>query len=73
MNTWRNASLAVTAAAVLTLTTACGQEKGTENPNGQAVGVANPAGQPADPAPSSAERPTQPLPADHPPPKEAPS
>lgn len=48
MNTWRNASLAVTAAAVLTLTTACGQEKGTENPNGQAVGVANPAGQPAD-------------------------
>ncbi|WP_405997297.1 SCO0930 family lipoprotein [Streptomyces sp. NBC_00829] len=40
MNTWRNASLAVTAAAVLTLTTACGQEKGTENPNGQAVGAA---------------------------------
>ncbi len=46
MNTWRNASLAVTAAAVLALTTACGQEKGTENPNGQAVGAANPAQQP---------------------------
>ncbi|MFF3323948.1 SCO0930 family lipoprotein [Streptomyces sp. NPDC002889] len=43
MNTWRNASLAVTAAAVLALTTACGQEKGTETPNGQAVGAANPA------------------------------
>lgn len=48
MNTWRNASLAVTAAAVLALTTACGQDKGTENPNGQAVGAANPAQQPAD-------------------------
>ncbi|MEV6396070.1 SCO0930 family lipoprotein [Streptomyces sp. NPDC051907] len=47
MNTWRNASLAVTAAAVLALTTACGQEKGVENPNGQAVGAANPAQQPA--------------------------
>ncbi|MCX4514104.1 MULTISPECIES: SCO0930 family lipoprotein [Streptomyces] len=46
MNTWRNASLAVTAAAVLALTTACGQEKGTET-NGQAVGAVNPAGQPA--------------------------
>ncbi|MEU4492278.1 SCO0930 family lipoprotein [Streptomyces sp. NBC_00210] len=43
MNTWRNASLAVTAAAVLALTTACGQEKGNETPNGQAVGAANPA------------------------------
>ncbi|MEU3046682.1 MULTISPECIES: SCO0930 family lipoprotein [unclassified Streptomyces] len=43
MNTWRNASLAVTAAAVLALTTACGQEQGTETPNGQAVGAANPA------------------------------
>ncbi|MGW7370231.1 SCO0930 family lipoprotein [Streptomyces sp. NPDC054841] len=46
MNTWRNASLAVTAAAVLALTTACGQDKGTET-NGQAVGAVNPAGQPA--------------------------
>ncbi|MFI1395758.1 SCO0930 family lipoprotein [Streptomyces sp. NPDC020681] len=46
MNTWRNASLAVTAAAVLALTTACGQEKGNETPNGQAVGAANPAQQP---------------------------
>ncbi|MER8002458.1 SCO0930 family lipoprotein [Streptomyces sp. NPDC095613] len=45
MNTWRNASLAVTAVAVLALTTACGQEQGT-NTNGQSVGVANPAGQP---------------------------
>lgn len=46
MKTWRNASLAVTAAAVLALTAACGQDKGTQT-NGQAVGVANPAGQPA--------------------------
>ncbi|MGW8995522.1 SCO0930 family lipoprotein [Streptomyces zhihengii] len=43
MNTWRNASLAVTAAAVLALTTACGQDQGTTTPNGQAVGAANPA------------------------------
>ncbi|MEV7085262.1 SCO0930 family lipoprotein [Streptomyces sp. NPDC093085] len=43
MNTWRNASLAATAAAVLALTTACGQEQGT-NTNGQSVGAANPAG-----------------------------
>ncbi|MFD6330496.1 SCO0930 family lipoprotein [Streptomyces niveus] len=42
MNTWRNASLAVTAVAVLVLTTACGQDKG-ESPNGQAVGAAAPA------------------------------
>ncbi len=42
MNTWRNASLAVTAAALLTLTTACGQEQGT-SPNGQSVGNAAPA------------------------------
>ncbi|MGW1884678.1 SCO0930 family lipoprotein [Streptomyces sp. NPDC001970] len=47
MNTWRNASLAVTAAAVLALTTACGQDQGTATPNGQAVGAANPAQQPA--------------------------
>ncbi|MEU2095213.1 SCO0930 family lipoprotein [Streptomyces globisporus] len=47
MNTWRNASLAVTAAALLTLTTACGQEQGT-SPNGQAVGNAAPAQQPAE-------------------------
>lgn len=45
MNTWRNASLAVTAAAVLALTTACGQDPGT-NTNGQSVGAASPAGQP---------------------------
>ncbi|MFJ2022206.1 SCO0930 family lipoprotein [Streptomyces sp. NPDC087897] len=48
MNTWRNASLAVTAAALLTLTTACGQEKGDASPNGRAVGNAAPARQPAD-------------------------
>ncbi|MGW1295381.1 SCO0930 family lipoprotein [Streptomyces sp. NPDC002533] len=48
MNTWRNASLAVTAAALLTLTTACGQEQGSTSPNGQAVGNAAPAQQPAD-------------------------
>ncbi|MFD4029377.1 SCO0930 family lipoprotein [Streptomyces sp. NPDC058637] len=47
MNTWRNASLAVTAAALLTLTTACGQENGSSSPNGQAVGNAAPAQQPA--------------------------
>ncbi|WP_328885552.1 SCO0930 family lipoprotein [Streptomyces sp. NBC_00316] len=44
MNTWRNASLAVTAAALLALTTACGQDKGTES-IGQNVGNASPAGQ----------------------------
>ncbi|MCX5415884.1 SCO0930 family lipoprotein [Streptomyces sp. NBC_00059] len=48
MNTWRNASLAVTALALVALTTACGQEKGTASPNGQAVGNAAPAQQPAD-------------------------
>ncbi|MFG3393830.1 SCO0930 family lipoprotein [Streptomyces parvus] len=47
MNTWRNASLAVTAAALLALTTACGQEQGT-SPNGQSVGNAAPAQQPAE-------------------------
>ncbi len=48
MNTWRNASLAVTAVALLATTTACGQEQGTSSPNGQAVGNAAPAQQPAD-------------------------
>ncbi|MET7367782.1 SCO0930 family lipoprotein [Streptomyces sp. NPDC005566] len=48
MNTWRNASLAVTTVALLALTTACGQEKGTATPNGQAVGNAAPAQQQAD-------------------------
>ncbi|MET9802531.1 SCO0930 family lipoprotein [Streptomyces sp. NPDC006368] len=47
MKTWRNASLAVTAAAVLALTTACGQEKGTQSPS-QSVGAAAPAGAPAE-------------------------
>ncbi|PKV89084.1 SCO0930 family lipoprotein [Streptomyces sp. TLI_146] len=41
MATWRNASLAVTAAAVLALTaTACGQDKGSASPKGQSVGNA---------------------------------
>ncbi|MEU8675357.1 SCO0930 family lipoprotein [Streptomyces sp. NPDC048560] len=48
MNTWRNASLAVTATALLALTTACGQEKGASGPDGQVVGNAVPAEQPAD-------------------------
>lgn len=48
MNTWRNASLAVTAVALLALTTACGQDKGDEPPGGQNVGNASPAGQTAD-------------------------
>lgn len=48
MKTWRNASLAVTAAAVMALTTACGQDTVTQSPNGQSVGNANPAQQPAD-------------------------
>lgn len=48
MNTWRNASLAVTTAALLTLTTACGQDQGTASPNGRAVGNAAPAQQPAE-------------------------
>ncbi|MET9479158.1 SCO0930 family lipoprotein [Streptomyces sp. NPDC006638] len=43
MNTWRNASLAVTAVAVLALTTACGQEQGTPT-NGAPVGAAAAAG-----------------------------
>ncbi|PRH79233.1 hypothetical protein C6N75_10660 [Streptomyces solincola] len=47
MNTWRNASLALTAAAVLTLTTACGQDDGGQAPAGS-VGAAAPAGAPAD-------------------------
>ncbi|MFD6416860.1 SCO0930 family lipoprotein [Streptomyces sp. NPDC060194] len=40
MNTWRNASLAVSAAAMLVLTTACGQDQGGESTNGQSVGNA---------------------------------
>ncbi|MFD7319638.1 SCO0930 family lipoprotein [Streptomyces sp. NPDC059875] len=47
MKTWGNAALALTAAAVLALTTACGQEKG-ESLGGQPAGAANPAGAPAD-------------------------
>ncbi|MGW1028772.1 SCO0930 family lipoprotein [Streptomyces sp. NPDC002577] len=42
MKTWRSASLVATAAAVLALTTACGQEQGDQTPAG-AVGAAAPA------------------------------
>ncbi|MEV0000606.1 SCO0930 family lipoprotein [Streptomyces sp. NPDC050848] len=48
MKTWGNAALVLTAAAVLTLTTACGQEKGDQTLGGQPAGAANPAGAPAD-------------------------
>ncbi|MFE7129231.1 SCO0930 family lipoprotein [Streptomyces sp. NPDC057638] len=41
MNTWRNASLAVTAAAVLVLTTACGQDQGGDEPKARTVGATN--------------------------------
>ncbi|MER6910272.1 SCO0930 family lipoprotein [Streptomyces sp. NPDC000594] len=40
MNTWRNASLALTAAAVLVLTTACGQDKGDGDTKSESVGAA---------------------------------
>ncbi|MFE0133202.1 SCO0930 family lipoprotein [Streptomyces sp. NPDC059037] len=43
MKTWRSASLVATAAAMLALTTACGQEKGDQSPNGQNVGNQAPA------------------------------
>ncbi|WP_156725124.1 SCO0930 family lipoprotein [Streptomyces apocyni] len=42
MNTWRSASMAVAAAAVLTLTAACGQDQGSDSPKGS-VGNAVPA------------------------------
>lgn len=48
MNIGRNASLAVTAVTLVALTTACGQDKGDESPDGQNVGNASPAGQAAD-------------------------
>lgn len=48
MKTWGNAALALTAAAMLALTTACGQEKGDQTLGGQPAGAANPAGAPAD-------------------------
>ncbi|MEV5610734.1 SCO0930 family lipoprotein [Streptomyces sp. NPDC052225] len=40
---WRSASLVATAAALLALTTACGQDKGDASANGQNVGNAAPA------------------------------
>ncbi|MBM7169912.1 hypothetical protein JQK87_16105 [Streptomyces sp. G44] len=40
---WRSASLVATAAALLALTTACGQEKSDQSPNGQNVGNQAPA------------------------------
>ncbi|MEU8518671.1 SCO0930 family lipoprotein [Streptomyces sp. NBC_01216] len=48
MKTWRNAALAVTASAVLALTTACGQEQGDPTLGGQPAGAAKPAGAPAE-------------------------
>ncbi|MDT9693668.1 SCO0930 family lipoprotein [Streptomyces sp. P9(2023)] len=48
MKTWGNAALALTAAAVLALTTACGQEQGDATLGGQPAGAANPAGAPAE-------------------------
>ncbi|MFJ3582302.1 SCO0930 family lipoprotein [Streptomyces sp. NPDC090127] len=48
MKTWRNAAIGLTAAAVLALTTACGQEQGDQTLGGQPAGAANPAGAPAD-------------------------
>ncbi|MFC8272525.1 SCO0930 family lipoprotein [Streptomyces sp. NPDC057271] len=48
MKTWGNAALALTAAAMLALTTACGQEQGDQTLGGQPAGAANPAGAPAD-------------------------
>lgn len=43
MKTWHSAPLAVAAAALLALTTACGQEQGTDGADGQSVGNAAPA------------------------------
>ncbi|MFJ6700202.1 SCO0930 family lipoprotein [Streptomyces sp. NPDC091272] len=43
MSTWRNGSLAVTAAAVLALTTACGQDDGDGSAGSRAAGAAAPA------------------------------
>ncbi|MEV4946806.1 SCO0930 family lipoprotein [Streptomyces sp. NPDC053755] len=48
MKTWGNAALALTAAAVLALTTGCGQEKGGQSLGGAPAGAANPAGASAD-------------------------
>ncbi|MFC7309642.1 SCO0930 family lipoprotein [Streptomyces monticola] len=43
MNTWRSASVALTAAALLALTTACGQDQAGDGAEGQNVGNAAPA------------------------------
>jgi predicted lipoprotein with Yx(FWY)xxD motif len=43
MNTWRSASVAVAAAALLALTAACGQEQADEQTDGLSVGNAAPA------------------------------
>ncbi|HEY9374257.1 SCO0930 family lipoprotein [Streptomyces sp.] len=48
MKTWRKISLAATAAAVLTLTTACGQDKGEQGLGGAPAGAANPAAAPGE-------------------------
>ncbi|MFF9900105.1 SCO0930 family lipoprotein [Streptomyces longispororuber] len=49
MKTWRSASLVATTAAVLALTTACGQDQGDRSPKGQKVGNEAPVDKGADP------------------------
>ncbi|MFG2334836.1 SCO0930 family lipoprotein [Streptomyces sp. NPDC048604] len=48
MKNWRKISLAATAAAVLALTTGCGQEKGEQGLGGAPAGAANPAAAPGE-------------------------
>ncbi|WP_406864477.1 SCO0930 family lipoprotein [Streptomyces sp. HUAS MG47] len=48
MKNWRKISLAATAAALLTLTTACGQEQGEQGLGGAPAGAANPAAAPGE-------------------------
>ncbi|MFD8934947.1 SCO0930 family lipoprotein [Streptomyces sp. NPDC059578] len=55
MKTWRSASLAVMAAAVLALTTACGQGGAEPSASGQNVGAAAPAGDGAGAASASSD------------------
>ncbi|GHH53180.1 SCO0930 family lipoprotein [Streptomyces candidus] len=63
MNSWRNVSLAVTAAAVLAMTTACGQDGADGAPGSRTVGNPAPAQRPAqdgygeDQAPAAEPRP----------------
>ncbi|WP_418960446.1 SCO0930 family lipoprotein [Streptomyces tritici] len=48
MKNWRKISLAATAAALLALTTACGQEQGEQSLGGSPAGAANPAAAPGE-------------------------